>query len=102
MLVLSPADEASTKNIIKRIKEYNEGPGYVRLGRCDVPNIYDENQEFEIGKSKVFGSGTDATIFATGYTLHIAIEAMQILKEKGINVRVVDVYSIKPVDKEVI
>lgn len=102
MTVLSPADENSTKKIILGIKEYTNGPVYVRLGRCDVPNIYDENEEFEIGKSKTFGSGTKATIFATGYTLHIAIEAMQMLKEKGIDVRVVDIYSIKPIDKETI
>lgn len=102
MTVLSPADENSTKKIILGIKEYTNGPVYVRLGRCDVPNIYDENEEFEIGKSKTFGSGTKATIFATGYTLHIAIEAMQMLNEKGIDVRVVDIYSIKPIDKETI
>ena len=102
MTVLSPADENSTKKIILGIKEYTNGPVYVRLGRCDVPNIYDENEEFEIGKSKTFGSGTKATIFATGYTLHIAIEAMQMLNEKGIDVRVIDIYSIKPIDKETI
>lgn len=102
MTVLSPADENSTKKIILGIKEYTNGPVYARLGRCDVPNIYDENEEFEIGKSKTFGSGIKATIFATGYTLHIAIEAMQMLNEKGIDVRVVDIYSIKPIDKETI
>lgn len=102
MIVLSPADENSTKDMIKRIKEYNEGPVYVRLGRCDVPDIYGEKETFEIGKSNTFGTGTKATIFATGYTLHIAIEAMQILKEQGIDVRVVDIYSIKPIDKETV
>lgn len=102
MIVLSPADEVSTKKIIEDIKEYNEGPVYVRLGRCDVPEIYDEKQDFKIGGSKVFGNGTKATIFATGYTLHIALEAMSILKEKGVDVRVVDIYSIKPIDKETV
>lgn len=102
MVVLSPADENSTKDIIKRIKEYNEGPVYVRLGRCDVPGIYAEDETFETGKSKTFGKGTNATIFATGYTLHIAIEAMQMLKKMGVDVRVVDIYSIKPIDKETI
>ena len=102
MVVLSPADENSTKQIIKDIKEYTEGPVYVRLGRCDVPDIYGENETFEIGKSKTFSNGTKATIFATGYTLHIAIEAMQMLKEQGVDVRVVDLYSIKPIDKDTI
>lgn len=102
MVVLSPADENSTKDIIKSIKDYDKGPVYVRLGRCDVPDVYSENEKFEIGKSKTFGSGTKATIFATGYTLHIAIEAMQMLKEQNIDVRVVDIYSIKPIDRETI
>lgn len=102
MVVLSPADENSTKYIIKNIKEYTDSPVYVRLGRCDVPDIYNKDEKFEIGKSKVFGQGNKATIFATGYTLHIAIEAMQMLKEKGVDVRVVDIYSIKPIDKDTI
>lgn len=102
MVVLSPADEVSTKYLINNIKDYDKSPVYVRLGRCDVPEIYKEDEIFEIGKSKIFGTGTKATIFATGYTLHIAIEAMQILKEKGVDVRVVDIYSIKPIDKETI
>lgn len=102
MIVLSPADENSTKNIVSNIKDYNNGPVYVRLGRCDVPDIYSENEIFEIGKSKTFGNGTKATIFATGYTLHIALESMQMLKEQGVDIRVVDVYSIKPIDKETI
>ena len=102
MIVLSPADEIATKNIIENIKEYNDGPVYVRLGRCDVPGVYDEKEKFEIGGSKVFGDGNDATVFATGYTLHIALEAMSMLKEKGVNIRVVDIYSIKPIDENTV
>ncbi len=102
MIVLSPADEIATKKIIENIKEYNDGPIYVRLGRCDVPSVYDEKEKFKIGGSKVFGDGNDATVFATGYTLHIALEAMSILKEKGVNIRVVDVYSIKPIDENTV
>ena len=102
MIVLSPADEASTKKIIFNVKEYTKGPVYIRLGRCDVPEIYNEDDKFKIGGSKTFGNGSAATIFATGYTLHIALEAMQMLKEKNIDVRVVDLYSIKPIDKETI
>lgn len=102
MVVLSPADENATKKMIKDIKEYDKGPVYVRLGRCDVPDIYNEKQGFKIGGSKVFGSGNAATIFATGYTLQIALEAMSMLKEQGVNVRVVDIYSIKPIDKQTV
>lgn len=102
MVVLSPADEMATKNVIFDIKDYDKGPVYVRLGRSDVPSIYSESETFEIGGSKVFGDGNDATIFATGYTVHIALEAMQILKQNNVNVRVVDLYSIKPIDKETV
>ncbi len=102
MVVLQPADDVSTEYIIRYIKEYNDSPIYVRLGRCDVPTIYGEDQEFKIGGSKIFGSGKEATVFATGYTLHMALEAMNMLKEKGIYIRVVDLYSIKPIDKQTI
>ncbi len=98
MTVLSPSDEWSTKNIIKMIEKI-EGPVYVRLGRPEVENIYNENEKFEIGGSKTFGKGTHATVFSTGATVHIALKAKEILKSKGIDVRVVDIYSIKPIDK---
>ena len=64
--------------------------------------IYDENQKFEIGKMIQIGEGTDAAIFATGVTVSEAIKAQKELKEKGIDVRVVDVHTIKPLDKEMI
>ncbi|MDD2628076.1 MAG: transketolase family protein [Clostridia bacterium] len=101
MIVLSPADEIATNKIIRNIKDYN-GPVYVRLGRSDVPSIYTGNEEFKIGKSILHGDGRDAVVFATGYTVHIALEAMKELKQKKVNIKVVDIYSIKPLDKETI
>lgn len=101
MIVLSPADEWSTKNIIKMIEKIN-GPVYIRLGRPEVENIYDKTEKFEIGGSKTFGEGSVATIFATGATVQIALKAKNILAEKNIDVRVIDIYSIKPIDKETI
>lgn len=101
MVVLSPADEVATKSIIKNISK-DESPTYVRLGRCDVPEIYDEGENFEIGTAKVHGDGQDVCIFATGYMMHIAIEAMKELNSLGINARVVDIYSIKPLAEDVI
>lgn len=98
MKIFSPADEMATKNILKKCLNL-DGPKYIRLGRSDTPDIYSSVDEFELGKSHTFGTGTDATIFATGMTVSIALEAKEILKEKGFNVRVVDLYSIKPVDK---
>ena len=101
MCVLSPSDDIQTKKLIKKISEFN-GPCYVRLSRLATPVIYEENEEFEIGKSKQIGNGINATIFATGVCVSEAIKAKEILEEKGIYVRVIDMYSIKPIDKDAI
>ena len=101
MKVLSPSDDTQTKWIIKEISKI-KGPIYVRLARLATEEIYDENQKFEIGKAIQHGDGTDGTIFATGVTVQEALKAQKILQEKGVNVRVVDMYSIKPVDRDMI
>ena len=101
MIVISTSDDAQTKWAVKEISKINR-PVYLRLSRLATPVIYDENQKFEIGKAVQIGDGTDATIFATGVTVSEAIKAQGILKEKGINVRVIDVHTIKPIDKEMI
>ena len=101
MRVFCPADETETRWIIEEISKI-EGPCYVRLGRSKVPKIYDDGEKFEVGKAKQIGEGTDATIFASGVTVSEAIFAMEKLKEEGINVRVVDICSIKPIDKDMI
>lgn len=101
MTVLSPADDISTKKILDECIN-NIGPKYVRLGRSDAMDIYSMNDEFKIGGSNTFGTGKDGTIFATGMTVSIALEAKQELQKLGKDVRVVDIYSIKPIDKETI
>ena len=101
MTVLSPSDDAQTKWTIKEISKIN-GPVYVRLARLATEEVYGENQKFEIGKAVQHGDGTDGTIFATGITVQEALKAQKVLQEKGINVRVVDMFSIKPIDKEMI
>lgn len=101
MKVFCPADDVSTKKILSECLKIN-GPKYIRLGRSEVPDVYSLNDSFEIGKSNTFGNGNDGTIFAVGTTVSIALEAKELLKQKGIDVRVVDLYSIKPVDKEAI
>lgn len=101
MTVISTSDDFQTKWIIKEISKIN-GPVYVRLSRLATPVIYDENQNFEIGKAVQIGDGTDGTIFATGVTVSEAIKAQDELKQKGINVRVVDIHTIKPIDKGMI
>ncbi len=101
MVVMSTSDDMETRWAVKEIAKYN-GPVYLRLSRYRVPRIYDEKTKFEIGKGIQIGNGTDATIFATGVTVSEAIEAQKILKDQGVNVRVVDIHTIKPIDKELI
>ena len=101
MKVFSPSDDVQTKWLIKEISKIN-GPCYVRLCRMSTSEIYDENQKFEIGKMVQIGDGTDATVFATGVTVSEAIKAQKELQEKGINIRVIDVHTIKPLDEEMI
>lgn len=101
MTVLSTSDDTQTKWAVEEISKI-KGPVYLRLCRLATPIIYNENQKFEIGKMVQIGEGTDATIFATGVTVSEAIKAQEELKTKGINTRVVDVHTIKPIDKKMI
>ena len=99
MLVMSTSDDIQTKWAVKEISKY-KGPVYLRLSRYKVEDIYDEKAKFEIGKAIQIGDGTDASIIATGITVNEAIKAKEELKEKGINVRVIDMHTIKPIDKD--
>ena len=101
MIVLSPADDTQAKWAVKEAAKI-EGPVYIRFGRAATPVLYDENTKFEIGKGVQIGEGTDATIFATGIMVAEALKAKEELIKKGIDVRVVDVHTIKPIDKELI
>lgn len=101
MTVISVSDDTQTKWAVEEISKIN-GPVYLRLGRLATPIIYDENQKFEIGKAIQIGEGTDATVFATGVTVVEAIKAKEELEKQGINIRVVDIHTIKPIDKETI
>ncbi len=107
MKVISPSDDVQTKWIIKEISKIN-GPIYVRLSRVATPVIYDEefikenNIKFELGKAIQIGDGTDGTIIATGVTVAEALKAQIKLKEQGTNVRVIDMHTIKPLDKNII
>lgn len=101
MTVMSTSDDTQTKWAIKEIAKI-QGPVYLRLARMETPIIYDENTKFEIGKAIQIGEGTDGTVFATGITVLEAIKAQEILKQEGINIRVVDMHTIKPIDKEII
>ena len=101
MTVISTSDDIQTKWAVEEIAKI-KGPVYLRLARMKTAKIYDENDKFEIGKAIQIGEGTDATVFTTGITVEQALIAQDKLKEKGINIRVVDVHTIKPIDKEMI
>lgn len=101
MVVVSPADDKSTKWIIEEAINYN-GPMYIRLARPATEEIYDENTKFELGKGIQHGEGEDATVIATGVTVAEALKAKEELSKEGINIRVVDIHTIKPIDKDLI
>lgn len=101
LLVMSVSDDLQTKWAVKEISKY-QGPVYLRLARMKTNKIYDEKQKFEIGKAVQIGEGTDGTVFATGVTVAEAIKAKEELAKKGIDIRVVDVHTIKPIDEEMI
>lgn len=102
MVVLNPADAVETRAAIFAAAEH-KGPVYIRLGRYGVPVIYDENNyKFEIGKAITLRDGSDAAIIATGVMVDAALKASDMLKNEGISVRVIDMHTIKPVDKDAI
>ena len=101
MTVILTSDDIQTKWAVKEISKI-DGPVYLRLCRLATPVIYDEDQKFEVGKAYQFGEGTDATLIATGVTVAEALKAQEKLKEQGINIRVIDMHTIKPIDKEII
>lgn len=101
MVVCSPADDRCTKWLIEEAIKYN-GPMYIRLARPATEEIYSNDVKFELGKGIQHGDGKDATIFATGVTVAEALKAKEILKQENIDVRVVDMHTIKPIDKELI
>lgn len=101
MTVISTSDDTQTKWAVEEISKI-QGPVYLRLCRLATPVIYENKDDFKIGKAVQIGDGEDATIFATGVTVSEALKAKEALKMQGINVRVVDIHTIKPIDKEMI
>jgi len=101
MVVLSPADATETKKMIFAAAEYN-GPVYIRMGRLDVPVLFDDSYDFQIGVANTIKEGTDVTILATGLMTARALEAAEKLEAEGVSVRVVNVGTIKPLDGETV
>lgn len=101
MTVISTSDDVETKWAVREISKI-QGPVYLRLARMATPIIYEEKQSFSIGKAIQIGNGTDATVFATGVVVAEALKAKEILEKEGIHIRVIDMHTIKPIDKEII
>ena len=101
MTVIMPADYYAAKKLVKAAAEIH-GPVFLRFTRDNIPVIYDENTEFEIGKAVKLSEGTDIAIIANGDTVRLAIEAKEALAKDGISVRLLDMHTIKPLDKEAV
>ena len=102
MVVINPADDVEAKAAVRAALEY-VGPVYLRFGRLAVPVFNDaENYKFEIGKGIVLKEGTDVTIFATGLEVNESMEAAKLLAADGIKAEVINIHTIKPIDKELI
>jgi transketolase len=101
MTVICPADAVETEKVVEFLVKH-EGPTYLRLGRPDVETIYDESYKFELGKASVLKEGKDATIIACGIMVQQALEAYELLKNDGIDVSIVNMSSIKPIDRDAI
>ena len=101
MTVVMPADYNSARKLVRAAAE-KYGPVYLRFTRDAIPVIYGEDEEFELGKAKQLRDGTDAAIIANGDTVRLAIAAAEELAAKGVNVRVLDMHTVKPLDTEAV
>ena len=101
MTVINPADDVEAKAAVLAMADF-DGPTYMRFGRLAVPAIFDESYKFEWGKAVVLSEGTDVTICATGLMVNEAIEAKKLLAEQGISAEIINVHTIKPLDKETV
>jgi transketolase len=99
--VLAPADEPSAKAATKAMLAW-DGPVFMRTGRPEVPVVYNYDFDYEIGKANLLRDGDQATVIACGLMVAVALEAAQTLSDKGIEVRVLDMHTIKPLDEEAI
>ncbi len=101
MTIINPADEVEARKAVFAAMEL-DGPVYMRFGRLAVPVVFDEDYKFEVGKGVELKEGNDVTIIATGLMVKEAIEAYDLLKAEGINARVINMATIKPLDKEIV
>lgn len=102
MTIINPADDVESKMAVFAAADF-DGPVYLRFGRLPVPRIFDENTyKFEIGKGVELCDGTDVTIIATGLMVNEAIKAAEMLKNDNISAKVINIHTIKPIDRDII
>jgi len=101
MIVIQPCDYIETKEAVHTLVKY-KGPSYMRLLRNPLPIIHDEGYKFEIGKGEVLRKGKDAVIFATGTMVHESLQAAEMLKQDKLDVYVVNIHTIKPLDEKLV
>ena len=102
MIILSPADAKQAKILTEKAINELAGPVYIRFGREAVPDFTASDQQIEIGKGQLLKTGNDVTLVATGHMVWEALQAAIALNEKGIDARVINLHTIKPVDKEIL
>ena len=101
MVVMCPSDDVETRACVKAAYEH-QGPVYIRTGRLAVPVFHEENYDFRIGKGEVLHEGNDITIVATGLMVKEAMDAAEMLQEKGVSCRVINICTIKPLDVDIL
>jgi len=101
MVIYEPVDNRQLEQAIPQIVDHY-GPVFVRMGRKVFPDVFDENYKFDLFKADVLKEGTDVTIFATGIMVTESLKAVKILEEQGINVELINVHTIKPIDRKTV
>ncbi len=102
MTVLSPCDATQAELAVRQAVLNCNGPVYIRFGREPVPDFTPDDQEFSIGKGQILAEGSDLTIVATGHMVYESLQAAMLLKKEGISTQVVNVHTIKPIDRELL
>ena len=101
MVIINPADDIEARAAVFAAAEH-DGPVYMRFGRLAVPRVFDEDYKFEIGKAVTLREGADVTIIATGLMVNEAIEAAKTLEAEGVSVELINMHTIKPLDKDAV
>lgn len=99
MVIFEPVDNVQLKNLLPQIIDY-KGPVYIRMFRKETPDIFDENEKFNLFNAKTVKEGSDVSIFCSGIMVDETLKANKILEEKGINAEIINIHTIKPIDEE--